>query len=49
MMIAIIASLSTFGANSQAIWLFAAGIMVVVLVAALILMGVAFIKRLVNM
>jgi hypothetical protein len=43
-----IAALTPFGANSGAIWVFAAGVLSVMFVVALILMGIEFIKTLVN-
>ena len=42
------ASLSPFGANSYAVWEFAVGVLGVLFVVALILMGVGFIKSLIN-
>ena len=41
-------ALYTFGENSYAIWEFAGGVIVVMLVIALVTMGIAFIKRLVE-
>jgi hypothetical protein len=44
----IIAQLSSFGVNSQAIWEFAGGVLVVAFTIALILMGVSLIKKLIE-
>jgi hypothetical protein len=44
----ILASLSSFGANTYAIWEFAAGVLVVWATAVLVLMGVALIRRLID-
>jgi hypothetical protein len=41
-----LAVLSEFGATSSVIWQFAAGVLSVMLVAALVLMGVSLMKRL---
>lgn len=43
-----LATLSQFGVTSNAIWEFAAGVLSVILVAALVLMGVSLIKRLIE-
>jgi hypothetical protein len=44
----IIAQLSSFGTNSESVWMFAAGVLVFLLVVGLILMGVSLIKTLIN-
>jgi len=43
-----IAVLSQFGVNAEAIWVFAAGVLTVLFTAALVLMGVSLIKTLIN-
>jgi hypothetical protein len=43
-----LAALSSFGVNAEDIWVFAAGVLSVMFVVALILMGVAFIQSLIN-
>ena len=44
----IVAELSTFGQNAGVIWQFAGGVLVVLFVIALVVMGIAFIKRLIE-
>ena len=44
----IVAELSTFGQNTGVIWEFAGGVLVVLFVIALVVMGIAFIKRLIE-
>lgn len=44
----ILAALSGFGVTSYVIWEFAVGVLSVMFVAALVLMGVTFIQRLIK-
>ena len=44
----IVAELSTFGQNSGVIWEFAGGVLVVLFVIALVIMGIAFIRRIIE-
>ena len=44
----VFATLVKFGTNSQAIWEFAAAVLVVQLIAVIAVAGVALVKRLVN-
>lgn len=45
---AMMATLSEFGTNSGAIWMFASGVLVVLFVCVLVCMAVAFTKRLLD-
>jgi hypothetical protein len=42
------ATLSQFGVNAGAIWMFAGGVLVFMLVAVLVSAGIAFIRRLLD-
>lgn len=43
-----IATLSQFGVNAQAIWVFAAGVLTMMFVVIIVLVAVQFIKALLN-
>jgi len=43
-----LAQLSAFGKNTEAIWAFAAGVLVVVFATALVVMAIEFIKTLIK-
>lgn len=44
-----IATLSKFGANTEAIWMFAGGVLTVFLTTAIILSGISLIKRMLDL
>ena len=48
-MTVLLAQIANFGADRWAIWMFAAGVLGVLLVAVLLMMGVATIRRLLDL
>jgi lipopolysaccharide export LptBFGC system permease protein LptF len=44
----IFAELSNYGANSEIVWIFAAGVLTVMFTVALVIMGITLIKNLIE-